>query len=56
MGKKTTVIYMGDIWRPKALWDSRYLWMPLDIGAGNLWLPPPHDWTLNMKTGEVDLK
>jgi Glycosyl hydrolases family 43 len=54
--KKTTVIYMGDIWRPKALWDSRYLWMPLDIGAGNLWLPPPHDWTLNMKTGEVDLK
>jgi hypothetical protein len=53
--KKTTVIYMGDIWRPKALWDSRYLWLPLEIGDGNLRLPPPHDWTLNAKTGEVAL-
>ena len=23
--KKTTVIFMGDIWKPNALWDSRYL-------------------------------
>src|SRR6266567_1173679 len=51
--KKTTIIYMGDVWRPKALWDSRYLWMPLEIDNGNLRLSPPHDWTLNVKTGEV---
>jgi len=53
--KSTTVIYMGDIWRPAALWDSRYLWMPLKIGEGSLRLPPPHDWTLNLKTGEAVL-
>jgi hypothetical protein len=53
--QKTTVIYMGDIWRPKTLWDSRYLWMPLEIGDGNLRLLPPHDWTLNVKTGETHL-
>ena len=51
--KKTTVIYMGDIWRPIALWDSRYLWLPLEIGDGNLRLPPPRDWTLEVKTGEA---
>ena len=51
--KKTTVIYMGDIWRPKTLWDSRYMWMPLEMGDGNLNLPSPHDWTLNAKTGET---
>ena len=37
--KATTVIYMGDIWKPKTQWDSRYLWMPLEIGGGNLRLP-----------------
>jgi unsaturated rhamnogalacturonyl hydrolase len=39
--KKTTVIFMGDIWKPKTLWDSRYLWMPLEIGDGQLRLPEP---------------
>ncbi|MDR3725878.1 MAG: family 43 glycosylhydrolase [Terracidiphilus sp.] len=53
--RKTTVIFIGDIWRPKTLWDSRYLWMPLEIGDGSLRLPPPHDWTLNIKTGETAL-
>ena len=51
--KTTTVIFMGDIWKPRAQWDSRYLWMPLEIGDGKLWLPEPHDWTLNIKTGEA---
>ena len=32
--QKTTVIFCGDQWRPRALWDSRYLWMPLEIGDG----------------------
>ena len=51
--KRTTVIFMGDIWKPSAQWDSRYLWMPLDIGEGKLWLPQPRAWALDIKTGEV---
>jgi len=51
--KTTSVIFMGDIWKPKTLWDSRYLWMPLQIGDGNLSLPAPQDWTIDLKTGET---
>ena len=51
--KTTTVIFMGDIWRPRTQWDSRYLWMPLQIGDGKLWLPEPKPWTLDLKTGEA---
>lgn len=50
--KSTTVIFMGDQWRPATQWESRYLWMPLEIGEGKLWLPEPKPWTLNIKTGE----
>jgi hypothetical protein len=53
--KHTSVIFMGDQWRPQQLWDSRYLWMPVEIGDGNLRLPEPHDWTINLKTGETQL-
>ncbi len=55
--KATTVIFMGDIWRPATQWDSRYLWMPLDIGGGALRLPEPRPWSLDVTTGEaiVDL-
>jgi hypothetical protein len=49
--KKTTVIFMGDIWKPQTQWDSRYLWMPLEIGAGKLWLPEPRAWTLDAVSG-----
>jgi hypothetical protein len=51
--KKTTVIFMGDIWKPRDLPDSRYLWMPLEIGGGKLWLPEPKHWTLSVTTGEA---
>jgi hypothetical protein len=51
--RTTTVIYMGDIWKPASLWDSRYLWMPLQIGGGKLWLPEPAEWTLDIKTGQA---
>jgi len=51
--KTTTVIFMGDMWRPETQWDSRYLWMPLQIGDGKLWLPEPKQWQLNVKTGEA---
>jgi len=53
--RATTVIFMGDIWKPRTQWDSRYLWMPLEIGDGKLWLPKPQTWTLNIKTGESNL-
>jgi hypothetical protein len=51
--RTTSVIFMGDIWEPKTLWDSRYLWMPLQIGAGKLVLPAPQPWTVDVKTGET---
>jgi Glycosyl hydrolases family 43 len=54
--KKTSVIFMGDIWRPKMQSDSRYLWMPLQIGDGKLWLPEPRPWKINLKTGETSIK
>lgn len=53
--KNIAVIYMGDVWKPEKLWDSRYLWMPLVVGNGRLLLPPPRDWTLNVTTGEAKL-
>ena len=53
--KATTVIFMADIWKPDTLWDSRYLWMPLQIGDGKLWLPKPCEWTLDVVTGEAHL-
>jgi glycosyl hydrolase family 43 len=51
--KTTTVIFMGDIWKPRAQWDSRYLWMPLEIGGGKMRLPEPRPWTLDIVTGEA---
>jgi hypothetical protein len=54
--KTTTVIFMGDMWKPKTQWDSRYLWMPLEIGDGKLWLPEPKEWTLDVQTGEATIK
>ena len=54
--KKTTVIYMGDVWKPKELWDSRYQWMPLDIDVGTMHLPAPQPWQLNIKTGETSIQ
>jgi Glycosyl hydrolases family 43 len=50
--KATTIIFMGDIWKPRTQWDSRYLWMPLEIGNGDLHLPQPRPWTLDIQTGE----
>ena len=54
--KTTTVLFMGDLWKPQAQWDSRYLWMPLQMGDGKLWLPEPRPWTLDLRTGEVGFK
>lgn len=50
--KDTTIIFMADQWRPKTQWDSRYLWMPAQIGDGKLWIPEPKPWMINIKTGK----
>ncbi len=54
--KKTTVIFMGDLWKPKALWDSRYVWMPLELKDGAMHLPASQPWKLNVKTGETEIE
>jgi hypothetical protein len=48
---KTSVIYLGDMWRPGAHWDGRYLWMPLEIGGGKLRLPEPRPWSIDVASG-----
>lgn len=53
--RATSVIYMGDRWNPNALNDSRYIWMPLQIGHGQMVLPEPQPWTLDVHTGEVHI-
>jgi hypothetical protein len=53
--KATSVIFMADVWKPDIQWDSRYLWMPLQIGGGKLWLPKPEPFLLNVKTGKTKL-
>jgi hypothetical protein len=50
--KNTTVIFLADKWKPASQWDSRYLWMPVEIGDGKLWVPEPKPWSINVKTGE----
>jgi hypothetical protein len=51
--RATTVIFMGDMWKPRTQWDSRYLWMPVEIGGGKLTLPAPKEWTLDVASGEA---
>lgn len=51
--RNTAVIYMGDRWNPAQLWNSRYIWMPLKIGKGQLRLTRPRCWRINVHTGVV---
>lgn len=53
--KATTVVFMGDMWKPRTQWDSRYLWMPVEIGDGTLRLPEPKAWTVDVQTGEATI-
>ncbi|KAH7374724.1 glycosyl hydrolase [Plectosphaerella cucumerina] len=52
--KKTTHIYMGDQWDMNSIWDSRNVWLPIEIDEEKrdmklLW----HDvYDLNTETGE----
>lgn len=51
--RSTTVLYMGDRWKLNELWDSRYIWMPLEIGGGKMRLPKSKPFRINAHTGEV---
>ncbi len=51
--RRTTVIFLGDIWKPEALGNSRYCWMPLQVGHGTMALPAPRTWRLDVSTGET---
>ena len=50
---KTTVIFTADQWRPDEQWESRYLWMPVEIGNGEFRVPEPHPWSIDVSTGVV---
>jgi hypothetical protein len=53
-GKKdTAVIFMADVWKPRTQWDSRYIWMPVSISDGKLWVPEPRPWKIDIKKGTV---
>lgn len=54
--KTTTVIFLGDIWKPATQWESSYLWMPLEISDTKLQLPAPAPWTIDVETGESALR
>ncbi|MCB1130995.1 MAG: family 43 glycosylhydrolase [Verrucomicrobiae bacterium] len=56
--KTTTVIFMGDVWRPYELTDSRYLWYPLTFKDGRMSLEPssgflPGPWSIDTQTGKT---
>jgi len=52
----STVIFMGDQWKPDTLWDSRYLWLPLQMDGARMRLPAPQPWTLDLQTGVAQFK
>ncbi|MFN2975657.1 family 43 glycosylhydrolase [Terriglobus aquaticus] len=54
-GRPDAVIFIGDIWKPQALWDSRYLWMPLQVRNGAMMLPKPEPWSIDVNTGAVKI-
>ncbi|KAJ5357436.1 hypothetical protein N7541_004594 [Penicillium brevicompactum] len=52
--KKTTYLYIGDQWDSNSVWDSRYIWLPIQIDekAKTLELEWHDVYDLNVKTGE----
>jgi beta-xylosidase len=54
--EQTAVIYVGDRWRPEEHWDSRYVWMPVEIGQGSLRLPEPKPWRIDIATGRTTIE
>jgi hypothetical protein len=54
--KATSVIFMADVWKANAQRDSRYIWMPLEIGDGKLRLPEPEPWALDVQDGTAVIR
>lgn len=53
--KKTTYLYLGDQWDSNSLWESRYIWLPINVDdvSKSLSLDWIDVYDLNVKTGEV---
>ncbi|KAI4869858.1 carbohydrate-binding module family 35 protein [Hypoxylon rubiginosum] len=51
--KGTTYLYLGDQWDSNSLWESRYIWLPINIDDNKKTLAVEwHDvYDLNVKTG-----
>jgi len=49
----TTYMYVGDRWHPDNLGDSRYIWLPLTLGPGSMYLPSDTAWYLDAQTGRA---
>ncbi|KAI5362372.1 putative glycoside hydrolase, family 43 [Septoria linicola] len=51
--KKTTYLYLGDQWDSRSVWESRYIWLPMDIDDEKKTLELAwHDvYDLDVKTG-----
>ncbi|OQD82235.1 hypothetical protein PENANT_c022G06854 [Penicillium antarcticum] len=52
--KKTTYLYIGDQWDSNSVWDSRYIWLPIQVDEkGKSVSVEWHDvYDLDVKTGE----
>ncbi|RYC65926.1 hypothetical protein CHU98_g330 [Xylaria longipes] len=52
--KKTTYLYMGDSWDSNSLWESRYIWLPINVDDIEKTLELKwHDvYDLDVQTGE----
>ncbi|KAH6680502.1 glycosyl hydrolase [Halenospora varia] len=52
--KKTTYLYIADQWDSNSIWESRYIWLPMDIDDNKktLELIWRDVYDLNVKTGE----
>ncbi|TPX14640.1 uncharacterized protein E0L32_005332 [Thyridium curvatum] len=52
--KKTTHLYMGDQWDMRSLWESRNVWLPIEINErdGSLKVVWHDIYDLDVKTGE----
>lgn len=52
--KKTTYLYLGDQWDSRSVWESRYIWLPMEIDDDKKTLELAwHDvYDLDVKTGE----
>ncbi|KAJ5380755.1 uncharacterized protein N7496_003183 [Penicillium cataractarum] len=49
--KRTTHLYIGDQWDSNTIWESRYIWLPIQTDGKNLELVWHDVYDLDVKTG-----